>query len=626
MCVDLKFSHVFFQELQSVRGSIRKVENEIEALEKRLVDAEAKGDAKTLDYLRDKEKQLRDEKKVLREQATKLLDMLKSSMGGNVEGQTQVRVLRDYDLAAESLSPVVVPLELKEANPPEFITRKWRDEAVEEIVKEYELEDTETHRKAPTAFIRCSRGGKTRALYEVGVALKETLPHTAVISVSFNGASSLKFEEHGDPVGAFCRRVAFAARIDRKKGFEEFLGLRVTAEQVSSWLGSAPCILLIDELNLLNALAVKSQGGLILAEMLKHTFLKEKGRYFVFSSHISSLAGKLSVYMDSSVSERRVLVRQLPLIPKMSVARRVFGNSLDMNARMALFYGSIPALLYVAHIEEGEFQKRDQAISQFLSSKEVSDADVKQILRSIFSGRANDVPQALHMMMSAKKVDQLLWIPAHFLKLVEELSVCNSVSEWLKGVLKAIGRLFTEFRDAEENSGKAWERLFVVALLMRCAAAEFDPVILPLNLSDFFGCSVNLNPGLIELKSGSASITEAEDFVACINEPLQKPHISVFVPKHAQFKSVEVIVAAWPRQGPRQLYAYQLKQGNKRPHEPKVAHLFHRLLLIGGDAYKKPKIRNLEDKYIIATEKEIETFFGESGKQWTPKAWKELND
>jgi hypothetical protein len=41
------------------------------------------------------------------------------------------------------------------------------------------------------ALVRCSRGGKTRALKEIGLALKEKMPECVVLSVSFNAFSGV---------------------------------------------------------------------------------------------------------------------------------------------------------------------------------------------------------------------------------------------------------------------------------------------------------------------------------------------------------------------------------------------------------------------------------------------------
>jgi len=71
----------------------------------------------------------------------------------------------------------------------------------------------------PLALIRCSRGGKTRALKEMAKALKHRLgPQASVIYISLNDYSSLGESEQNNAVRALCRRIAFEARNTKVEG------------------------------------------------------------------------------------------------------------------------------------------------------------------------------------------------------------------------------------------------------------------------------------------------------------------------------------------------------------------------------------------------------------------------
>jgi hypothetical protein len=207
------------------------------------------------------------------------------------------------------------PIEESELDPP-FLTQSWLSERIEEICELYEERDDVdgAYRKPPMGVVRCSRGGKTRALKEIAHSLKVKHPDAAVVRISFNDATDLEWWEQEDPVGAICRRVAFAAlRPESKLLFKEFL-VDVSRRHIEHWLGNSPCVLLVDELNKLVALTDKSHDAYAVCAFLKEVFLSPKNRYLIFSSHTVSLNSTLSDYMDSK-SGRQVLVRQLPLIP-----------------------------------------------------------------------------------------------------------------------------------------------------------------------------------------------------------------------------------------------------------------------------------------------------------------------
>jgi hypothetical protein len=192
---------------------------------------------------------------------------------------------------------------------PPFITQQWIDDTGGHILG---LCDSNTDRKPPMALVRCSRGGKTRALKELAKWLREKRKDLSIIFVSANDTTDLRDDEQSDPVGAICRRIAFAALKDPVKDFDSFRNTLVTQEQIQKWIGDTPCVLLIDELNLVDELLkTGSTLGHDLAVFLKKTFLCHN-RHLVFTSHIVSVTSSLELYMEK-VSEREVIIVRLPL-------------------------------------------------------------------------------------------------------------------------------------------------------------------------------------------------------------------------------------------------------------------------------------------------------------------------
>jgi hypothetical protein len=181
--------------------------------------------------------------------------------------------LREFDVTRLCKpSEVTVPLVLEDE--PEFVWKEWLDATLEDIKAGLEAGDVETRRVKPMALVRCSRGGKTRALKEIARVLHKN--NLLAIFVSFNDYSPLRNWEQLDPVGALCRRIAFAAltsrdHADSKQQYNDFCTTGVTEAQILHWLGKVPCVLLIDEINNLEQLLVKQSP----AAQAFATFLKD---------------------------------------------------------------------------------------------------------------------------------------------------------------------------------------------------------------------------------------------------------------------------------------------------------------------------------------------------------------
>jgi hypothetical protein len=205
------------------------------------------------------------------------------------------------------------------------------------------------------ALIRCSRGGKTRALKEIAFALKERMPDCVVLSVSFSAFSCVQDWEQADPIGALCRRIAFAAvcskpgsKLTESDYREHFATMIVKDADILSWLEDVPCVLMIDELHRLDGL--QSTDGFSLYEkcttassvikFLELNFLMQKNRYFVFSSNVASTVNCVDMYMNY----RGIIVRELPLIPHIKDFRRIFEWQ-DLTINEAIYFGLIPSML-----------------------------------------------------------------------------------------------------------------------------------------------------------------------------------------------------------------------------------------------------------------------------------------
>ena len=334
-------------------------------------------------------------------------------------------------------------------------------------------DETRTSYRVPiTSLARCSRGGKTRALFELAKAFRERSVPT--LFVSFNDFSDCDDEmSRGDSsLEMLCRRIAFDARPARFRtvprrddlDFKAFKKYAITADEVSAYLATNQVVLLIDELN-----RVELDEAIV--RFLKDTFLIQPGRYYVFSSHLSSTNPEKAL---PSTSHRPMHVETLPLIQDLSGARQKL-NITDLTPGMALYFGLIPALLVTTLTVEGLSDEAQIARRTKRACRDITlDFDLlERVLVSFFFGEP-----------LGTKLDELLdngdgknyWIPCYLMKLLTRLALA------IPGVTAgSFGRSqFQVVQDAKswitskEESGDGWESLFLLVLWLRYASGIFQ--------------------------------------------------------------------------------------------------------------------------------------------------------
>jgi len=481
----------------------------------------------------------------------------------------------------------------------------------------------------PTAFVCCSRGGKTRALIEIAQRLKSSVD-TSVIFVSFNGFSDIQRWEQENPLGALCRRIAFAARRERNATFKkDFANAHVKPEQIIKWLGKNPRVLLIDELNLCTALSEKSNPSTDLASFLRVHFLEKENQYFAFSSHVISPVAKLCTYLDS-VNDRSIAIRELPLIRNVLNATKIFDWP-QLYARKALFYGLVPALIHFASMKEQEktdvlpYWKRDAAIQECIKKGLVTNESVRHLLASFIDGDRYKVMEPLHQLMNTAEYGKLRWIPYHMTEVLHlfEQEV-PSLDRNLREAMKNIVDLFSDFSTVQESSGQAWENLFLLVVMIRVVSRRFDKVILPLDFSMDY--SISFNKFIRYDKKSMVSINNVDDFVDGFTEPDRYPHVAIYQPKNASFPLFGLIIAVYDKASSRKIYAYQVMEGREITKRNTTSRLrtteFDACVVVRGKP-RRGETRSKE-QWIIPSKSHIVDFFGESGKHWTPEEWKKL--
>ena len=390
---------------------------------------------------------------------------------------------------------------------------------------------------------------------------------------------------------------------------------------ISRWLADTPCALLIDELNVLE---LDKDTGPLLTKFLKEEFLLKPGRYFVFSSHVVPSGRGLADFMDS-ISERGLIIRQLPLIPSMSDTRSKL-ECPDLTVQQALFRGRVPALIYHTRfsVQPPPFVKRTAAIAEVAHNWD--DNMVNDLLASFLYGDPALVPPSLLQLMSVSPEGKIVWIPFHMIHVLESISITsNALSPSVLEVVQTMHRNFQAFDAGKICGGSSWECLFIISAIARVAARQFCK-LLPLDGGDFAHCRVSFS-SLWGQKQGGRSlphITTIEQLIEGLVVPRSYPHVAVFYPPHASFNTYDIIVVAYCQVNDRQIFGYQMKEGSALPTKP-ASSLCQESYVIRGSATDEDTDKLRSGGWKVASDDDIDEFLGVTGRCLAPKEWRSLD-
>lgn len=379
----------------------------------------------------------------------------------------------------------------------------------------------------------------------------------------------------------------------------------------------------MDELNLIKDLdgsSGSSAEATELAQFIKENFLAFKGRYFVFSSHVVYTLPVLSNFVEST-GNRKLIAPEMPIIPSVTIASSVF-DAPHLNARDVLLYGRIPALLSEALRHSAASERRGKAIDDSLS--ELESNGIKYLMSSFITGDYHLIPRPLLQLMDTFRQGSDLyvrWIPYHMLGLFDRLLYAQ-IDDLTKRNLMKIVKFFKNTLRVKGPSRDGWEPLFVIGLMIRCMASNFNTSLLPI-LSDYeFGLSfsVSLNQNLEFMNDPIRGLNSFEDLIEKMNIPSHLPHISIYYGSHLKFEPYDVIIAKYASNGRRKIFGYQLKQGKSLLPQFSAHSKVDKSFVI-LDFPTKDNSESLFHGWHIADLDEIYHFFGVSGRYWTSKDW-----
>jgi hypothetical protein len=191
---------------------------------------------------------------------------------------------------------------------------------------------------------------------------------------------------------------------------------------------------------------------------------------------------------------------------------------------------------------------------------------------------------------------------------------------------REIANAFSAFETAELKIGKAWENLFLAALLIRIVAQENHSL-----LNTDFWQQEKPDPqytlgwnDFAEGKTKPVEVKDASKYLEYIPEKRCK-HISVYRPEIATFEKYDIFLVVWDEEGQRSITGYQLKEGMGEPKKgPLPTSLVQKSYVIKGKPSKKEDEKDEESGWHYVGKESISSFFGHSGGNWLPLIWEAM--
>jgi hypothetical protein len=347
----------------------------------------------------------------------------------------------------------------------------------------------------------------------------------------------------------------------------------------------------------------------------------------VFSSHRLATFEFFSDYVDESEgSSRSVILQDLPLVSSIEEAIKL-NNKLD-SAREAVYYGLIPGMIYDSNrMGTNIAGKRAYHVRNAIKNNLGQlDNVFRHILRSIIDGYMGfQVPEELGLLLDSvggsNKFD-IRWVPYHLQFVLSELS--RTVFKYHL-MAENLSKYCNILKFAKEHSGEGWESIFVVVLVARCLNRLHCGTFVPDRWFDTHPNEVD-----VQLNRYNAIMNENKAFSECTSwdemkgglVPSINPCLNVLYPTHNNFGVYDVIVVFSGNGKMQDIRGYQLKEGKAARKHTAHSELFGKSIFVQGDP---PESTAKDEKgWVIPCKDEIDTFFGVSGKHWTPEKWKKL--
>uniref|UniRef100_A0A7S4NN26 Uncharacterized protein n=1 Tax=Paramoeba aestuarina TaxID=180227 RepID=A0A7S4NN26_9EUKA len=280
----------------------------------------------------------------------------------------------------------------------------------------------------------------------------------------------------------------------------------------------------------------------------------------------------------------------------------------------AAMCGFLPGLIFSKE-KHVSFQPVSTKIAEALQKVTVSENLLHWLIKSMFDGQVHaDIPDELLFFVDSLEVNKIRWLPIYLYHL---FSRCLDLLPSLSYLKNAVS-LYLQFESSRIHSGKSWEALFVLTLLLRCNHPDLR--VVPF-LNFFPDCDWPMN-----LKVSYNSPEVIKDLVICtsfeqikkqIDVSEQTSHLAIIYPPNSQFKDFDCFVIAWNEKGEKNIFAFQLKDRQQRPtywpNQPPES--ITKAFLVHSQA---PANDETNEKWVVLSQCHLEDLYGVSGYYLTP--------
>lgn len=428
------------------------------------------------------------------------------------------------------------------------------DEAMKFIAHNLKLSKENTGIRIPPLMIsRMSRGGKTTLLLLLFHQLQKE-PNTHPIFISFNGSTNYHkgLTQKQAILHSIAAQLTDPGEINRRN-------IICDEDALDLYLGNEPVVLLIDELNVL-ASPIDEEAG----AMLKNLFLDKLNRYLVFSTHVPFCLDSLISHLrpSSNSSTRECVALPYHPISEFTLLQNLVSNYCELTTREAMIYGGVPSLIYSVKISESFCPFR--YYKGFITELTFDKCSFYTLLAAVMDGK---LPESLHSYArfgivtkgSPTEGPLIYWPLCYIIFFLESFSLAlPEFRSAIRGILQSYQLLSAA--SFMEGSGKEWESIINIAILLRCILStdqsEYSPFDLfqtPISKVQF----LNLNREVTTLEAAKRVI----DITLSASD---HPAVLFAIPTSSTFEVVDGIIAHRTSHNTK-YHGYQAKAGKGYP-------------------------------------------------------------
>ena len=357
------------------------------------------------------------------------------------------------------------------------------DKAAAITLRELPRNDTSTglYRKRPIVLSRLARGGKTTGLRKLfdrlqGAQLGDD--HIRVMIISFNGSSDFAIRDGETQEQALLRVIAQQLVEGTDK---ELTRLLVDEDELDNYIGKKPFLLLIDEINQLSTSQPLDPDT---SRLLRKLFLR-KNRYIVMTTHVP-----LDLDVMFALSDRGYYSVQLPTSTDLRELREMSIECSALTPLEVARYGSLPSLIYAAKVHSDHLEMRYakaciKRMVEKLNKKQKSDL-YSRVIDEFVTGNipairpldkldaVEQIRISIYQFASSTPSGKLVW-PLCYMDLILEDMIVNDQAAWEahQDLLKVLKQL--TYVSTTEGSGKDWELIIQIGILLQCINAYLSP-------------------------------------------------------------------------------------------------------------------------------------------------------